>query len=110
MKRVLAASLSILLLAAPVPAHHSYSATYDGERQVTLQGVVTRIEWVNPHAYLFVDDAESDGTVTNWAVEVGRPFDLERAAFVVAADEEETLSGADDEQRAHGPTLPKNVL
>jgi hypothetical protein len=81
MMRVLAASLSILLLAAPVSAHHSHSATYDGERQVTLQGVVTRIEWVNPHAYLFIDDAESDGTVTNWAVEFGSPFDLERAGW-----------------------------
>jgi hypothetical protein len=82
MMRILAASLSmLLLLVAPVPAHHSHSATYDGERQVTLQGVVTRIEWANPHAYVFVDDAESDGTVTNWAVEVGNPFDLERAGW-----------------------------
>jgi hypothetical protein len=81
MMRVLTASLGVLLLAASMRAHHSRSATYDGERQVTLQGVVTRIEWVNPHAYLFVDDADNDGTVTNWAVEIGNPFDLERAGW-----------------------------
>jgi hypothetical protein len=81
MTRFWAASLGMLLLAMPMQAHHSYSATYDGERQITLQGVVTRIEWVNPHAYLFVDDADSTGTVTNWAVEVGNPFDLERAGW-----------------------------
>jgi len=81
MIRVLAASLGTLLLAAPMSAHHSISATYDGERRITLQGVVTRIEWVNPHAYLFVDNTDSTGTVTNWAVEIGNPFDLESAGW-----------------------------
>ena len=75
---VLATSLGMFLAAAPVSAHHSFSATYDSERRVTLQGVVTRIDWVNPHAYLFVNDTDANGTVTNWALEFGNPFDLER--------------------------------
>ena len=77
----LALSLGMLLLATPIAAHHSFSATYDSEREITLQGVVTRIDWVNPHAYLFVNDTDANTTVTNWAVEFGNPFDLERAGW-----------------------------
>ena len=76
------AGLGMLLLTMPAQAHHSFSATYDSEREITLQGVVTRIDWVNPHAYLFVNDRDAaSGTVTNWAVEFGNPFDLERAGW-----------------------------
>src|SRR3989304_427851 len=64
--------------AAPAPAHHSISATYDSARQVKLQGIVTRIDWVNPHAYIFINVRDTNGTVTNWALEIGNPFDLER--------------------------------
>src|SRR5690349_1539294 len=53
------------------------SATYDGERQIRLEGVVTRIEWVTPRAFVFVDVRGGD-VVANWAVEVGNPIDLER--------------------------------
>jgi hypothetical protein len=71
-------SLGVLLTVAPVTSHHPNAATYDTERQVKLQGPVTRIDWVNPHAYLFVDVRDASGVVTNWAVEFGNPVDLER--------------------------------
>ena len=54
------------------------SATYDTDRQVRLEGPVTRIEWVNPRAYLFIDVRDASGVVANWAVEFGNPIDLER--------------------------------
>jgi hypothetical protein len=66
------------LLVAPQTSAQSLSATYDSSRQVKLQGPVTRIDWVNPHAYLFLDVKDTAGTVTNWAVEFGNPLELER--------------------------------
>ncbi len=75
---VLAVGLGILLAATPVAAQHSFSATYDSDRQVTLDGPVTRIDWVNPHAFFFINVRDAGGTITNWAVEFGNPFDLER--------------------------------
>jgi hypothetical protein len=72
--------LAIAMLAATVAisAQRPASATYDNERQLKIEGVVTRIEWVNPRAFLFVDVRDASGTVTNWAVDVGNPLDLER--------------------------------
>jgi hypothetical protein len=67
-----------LLAGVPVFSQQSFSATYDRNRQVKLQGTVTRIDWVNPHAFFFIDVRDATGTVTNWAVEFGNPPDLER--------------------------------
>jgi hypothetical protein len=78
---VLGLSLGILLAVAPATSHHPRAAAYDTERQIKLQGVVTRIDWVNPHAYFFIDVRDSSGAVTNWAVEFGEPFDLERVGW-----------------------------
>ena len=64
------------LSAVTLSAQHS--AIYDNERQVRLEGPVTRVEWVNPRAYLFIDVRDASGVVTNWAVEFGNPIDLER--------------------------------
>jgi hypothetical protein len=73
-----AVALGILLSAVVVPGQHVFSATYDDGRQIRLQGSVTRIEWVNPRAYFFIDVRDAAGTITNWAVEFGNPLDLER--------------------------------
>jgi hypothetical protein len=54
------------------------SATYDTTRQVKLHGAVTRLDWVNPRAYFFVNVKDSSGTITNWAVDFGNPLDLEK--------------------------------
>ncbi|PWU04558.1 MAG: hypothetical protein C5B51_16530 [Terriglobia bacterium] len=77
MKKIIAVAAALLLLPA-ARAHHSFSATYDSERQLRLKGTVTRIDWVNPHAYLFVNVTDPNGTMTNWAVEFGNPLELER--------------------------------
>ncbi|MBZ5575896.1 MAG: hypothetical protein LAP40_04985 [Acidobacteriia bacterium] len=81
MKRALVYLLAMtwaILGAFPASADRSFSATYDTERQVTLAGVVTQIEWVNPRAFVRIDVRDAAGTVSNWAVEIGNPLDLER--------------------------------
>ena len=75
---ILVASFAVLLAAPPLYSQSSFSATYDSGRQVRLQGPVTRIEWVNPRAHIFIDVRDAGGTMTNWAVEIGNPLELER--------------------------------
>jgi hypothetical protein len=75
--------LAALLAVAAVPgeAHHSFAAEYDSAKPVTVTGVVTRIEWTNPHAYIYVDVTDKDGKVTNWGFEMGPPHMLQRAGW-----------------------------
>jgi Family of unknown function (DUF6152) len=69
------------LMAAPVAAHHSFAAEYDADRPVTLTGSVTKMAWINPHSWIYIDVEKPDGTVENWAVEAGPPGTLIRAGF-----------------------------
>jgi len=75
--------LAVLLATAAVPseAHHSFAAEYDSAKPVTVTGVVTRIEWTNPHAYIYVDVTDKDGKVTSWGFEMGPPHMLQRAGW-----------------------------
>jgi len=61
----------VLLLAAPLLAHHPFSAEFDWKKPVTLTGTVTKVEWTNPHALISIDVKEAAGTTTNWALELG---------------------------------------
>jgi hypothetical protein len=65
----------------PVTAHHSFAAEYDRSKPVTISGTVTRMEWMNPHIYFYVDVKDGDGKMTNWAVEGGAPNTLYRAGW-----------------------------
>jgi hypothetical protein len=67
-----------LLCAVPVAAHHSFSVEYDIEKAVKVTGSVTKLEWTNPHARLYVDVVGKDGTTTNWNFEMASPNILER--------------------------------
>src|SRR5262249_48156516 len=72
---IIAGALLVCGLAA---SQTSFTSTYDSSRTVKLKGAVTRIDWVNPHAFFFIDVRDAAGTVTNWAIEFGNPLDLER--------------------------------
>jgi len=67
-----------LLAAAPIWAHHAFAAEFDGKTPVKLQGTVTKMEWINPHAWIHIDVKDKDGKVTNWMVECGTPNTLLR--------------------------------
>ena len=64
--------------ATAVVAHHAFSAEFDEKKPVKLAGTVTRVEWVNPHAWIHVGVKNPDGTVTEWAIEGGTPNTLLR--------------------------------
>lgn len=83
MHRILIAATGVLLVGLTgqrVVAHHSFAAQYDREKTITLKGTVTKIEWMNPHVYFYLDVPESAGTV-RWAVEGGAPTSLYRAGW-----------------------------
>lgn len=67
-----------LLLALPVLAHHAFSAEYDANKTIVLNGVVTKIDWMNPHVRFFVDVKDGKGNVTTWDLELQSPNSLTR--------------------------------
>ena len=72
---------SALFAVAPLAAHHSFSAEYDSKKPVELKGIVTKVEWMNPHVYFYVDVTDESGNVANWALEMGPPNGLERSGW-----------------------------
>ena len=72
------AGVSLLLAGVPLLAHHTFSAEFDPRQPVTLTGTVTKVEWVNPHGWIFLDVKRPDGVVENWGVETGAPYALTR--------------------------------
>ena len=101
----------LLICAGTTWAHHSFAAEYDVKKPITLKGTITKVEFVNPHAWLYMDVKDSSGKVVNWAVEMGTPNGLIRRGFTknsVPVGTEVTVDGymaKDGSATANGTTI-----
>ena len=78
---IVSAIAGLLLAAVPVLAHHSFAAEFDPNQPVTMSGVVTKVEWMNPHTHFYIDVKDENGKVVNWDLETGSPNALARRGW-----------------------------
>jgi hypothetical protein len=76
-----AALVGVIVGTGSVLAHHSFAAEFDAGKPLTLKGIVTKIEWQNPHTYFYLDVTATDGKVVNWGMEMGSPNGLMRQGW-----------------------------
>ena len=94
--RILVALLLLTILTLPVLGHHSFAAQYDRTKAIVLKGKVTKVEWMNPHIYFYVDVRDDAGRTVNWAIEGGAPSMLYRNGWRIdslKAGDEVTVDG-----------------
>jgi hypothetical protein len=73
MRRLATVAAILAMVGIPAFAHHAFSSEFDFSKPVTLEGVVTRVDWENPHVHFFIDVTDANGTTVNWSCETGGP-------------------------------------
>src|SRR2546425_13038999 len=105
------AGLLLFAASAPAFAHHAFAAEFDAAKPVKLRGTVTKMEWINPHAWIHIDVKKPDGTTETWMIEAGTPNTLLRRGFTkdsLKAGTEISVDGyqsKDGSLRANGRNL-----
>jgi hypothetical protein len=105
------ACAGLLFLARPASSHHAFSAEYDSQKPVDIKGVVTKVEWTNPHAHFYLEVKDSSGNVANWNFELASPNVLVRNGWhrtSLKAGDEVTVKGSrakDDTNTASASTI-----
>jgi hypothetical protein len=97
----------VLLAIAPLWAHHSFSAEFDAKRPVRLEGAIVKLEWINPHAEIYIAVPGPDGELVPWTVEAGSPNALQRRGFTktsVSAGTRVVVEGYQAKSGAHRAT------
>jgi hypothetical protein len=108
---VVLAAIVLLLAAAPVWAHHAFAAEFDGSKPIKFKGTVTKMEWINPHAWIHIYVKADDGQVTAWMIEAAAPNALLRRGWTknsLPAGTEILVEGyqaKDGTNRANGSVL-----
>ena len=78
---IAAVGLGLLLASVPAIAHHSFAAEFDAAKPIKLTGAVTKVEWMNPHTYFYIDVKDEKGQTANWGLEMGSPNGLMRQGW-----------------------------
>ena len=78
---IVVCAAGLLLGASAAQAHHAFSSEFDAARPIELRGVVTKMEWINPHSWITIDVTNEDGSVQTWEIEAGAPNAMFRRGF-----------------------------
>jgi hypothetical protein len=95
--RTIIIACALFMSVASLAAHHSFDAEYDSKKPITVTGYVTKLDWINPHAYVYIDSKDESGAVKNYRIEMGPPYALVRGGWkrdTLKVGDKVTVTGA----------------